>query len=397
MESQQHRVGHAAPHDKNLNVVYLVNFLAPDNVSICRHWRKLSGNLFVLVSVPMEGNRKWAPDHDGLNVIVQKTWTQNKRDVHPSGYEDVNYVHFPWDTYHQLRSLRPDVVVTSELGVRSMMAALFCKLNPRTKHVIQVSTSEHIERSRDSWIRRTQRQQLLKCADAVTYHGDSCKRYLKRLGVPGYRLFRWDYSADSSKPYRGELSDRPSARTSIAFLTVGQLIERKGVMTALQQLIGYAKARPALSIHWTLVGGGPQESEMKAIQTPTNLRREYRGNCNADQIRDAYRDHELMLFPTLGDEWGLVVDEAMHSGLVVLGSDKAPACECLIEDGVNGFVYNPDDEATLWKRLDHWGSMESREKLSMRSTARLSVLDRTPQCSAIQIANVISRLGVSNR
>jgi glycosyltransferase involved in cell wall biosynthesis len=375
-----------------LNVVYLVNFLAPDLVEICRQWGRLVGRLDVLVSVPMEGNRAWTPSHGDVNVTVQRTWTISRIDRHPSGYQDVNFVHIPLDTYRQLRRLKPAVIVSAEMGARSWMASIYRMVHRRVKHIVAVSTSEHIERSRDGRLRRLLRRWLLRRADAVTFHGDSCRQYLVGLGVPQEKLHPWNYAADPSKPYRGELAVQEASRQAISLLTVGQLIERKGLLVACEQLKEWATQNPDVAVHWTLVGDGPLKDELSRQPLPPNLRIHMSGNCGTEEIQAAYREHSVMLFPTLGDEWGLVVDEAMHSGLVVIGSQFAQSCCVLIQDGTNGFVYQPTESDSLGKKLNAWTMMSTEARMQMRVASRQSVVNRTPEASAKQIAMVIQRL-----
>ncbi len=368
-------------------IVYLTNFLSPDIVDICRHWSAAADDLTILVSVPMEGNRSWTPDEQGLNVRVQKTWTMTRTDRHPSGYRDVNYVHLPLDTFSQLRRRRPDVIVSTELGARSMIAAAYRRLNGRCRHIIAVNTSQHIEASRRGRLRDFQRRRLLRRADLVTFNGPSGRDFLSDLGVPTDKLYPWNYAADPEKIYRGPIV--PSDDGRVCLLTVGQLIERKGVTEALQDLIAMASEVPKLRIHWTLFGGGPLLDPMKSAKTPENLTVDFSGNCDAGQIRRAYRDHQVMLFPTLGDEWGLVVDEALHSGLVVIGSRFAQACTTLIRDGVNGWVYDPHGSESLRASVLAWANTNAEARLAMRHRARHSVVDQTAETAARQIRDAI--------
>ena len=59
-----------------------------------------------------------------------------------------------------------------------------------------------------------------------------------------------------------------------------------------------------------------------------------------------------MLFPTLSDTWGLVVNEAMAMGLPVLGSVKSQAVTELIEDGVSGWWFDPTSPQDLERAVD---------------------------------------------
>ncbi|MCC9641528.1 glycosyltransferase family 4 protein [Rhodopirellula sp. JC740] len=381
----------------NATVVYLLNFLAPDVIAITQAWNQKVGKLIVLISVAMEGNRSWAPDDGGLDVREQRTWTRTRIDRHPGGYEDVNYVHFPLDTMSQLRRAKPEVVVSAELGMRSMLSAAHCTLSGwfglrhrRCKLVLAVSTSPWIESSRSGRLRRIQRRWLLRCADRVTYHGPECQQWLLDLGVSADRLAPFQYAADPTKIYRDELQAHASDQVRV--VTVGQLIDRKGVREGLRQMIEVASSNPTLRLQWTLVGGGPLLDEIQSAATPANLTVRCLGNCTAEQIRDAYRDHEVMFFPTRGDEWGLVVDEALHSGLVVIGNPRAQAVGTLVKDGVNGWICPVDDTASLGSALTTFSVMSGDERMTMREQARSSVSDRTPEHAADQITAVIDQL-----
>lgn len=373
-----------------LRVVYLTNFVSPDIVQICQNWADRLRQLTLLVSVPMEGNRNWTATDASLDVRVQKTWTRTRVDRHPSGYRDINYVHVPLDTYRQLRKLRPDIIVSTELGARSIVSAAYRNMNPDCRHIIAVNTSEHIESSRNGRLRNWQRRCLLRTADAVTYNGPSCRDFLVDLGVPTERLSEWMYAADPHKIHPGELQH--SDGNPIRLLTVGQLIERKGVAMALEGLIAAAGRFPGVRLHWTVIGDGPLATTMKQTRTPENLTVEYRGHCDADQIRNAYRDHELMLFPTMGDEWGLVTDEALHSGLAVVGSIHAQSVTTLVRDHHNGWRYDPNRADALPEVLGHWIGHDLDERMAIRHQARQSVSGRTPTRAAEQICEAMSRI-----
>lgn len=387
---------------KEAKVVYLLNFFAPDVVSICSAWKRKVGQLVVLVSVAMEGNRSWKVDHADLDVRLQKTLTRERQDHHPGGYSDVNYVHIPLDTLRQLKKANPHVVVSAEMGMRSILAAVHCLKSGwfglrkrRCKLVIAVSTTPWIEASRSGWLRSFQRRQLLRLADHVTFHGPECKDFLRELGVGDARMSPFHYAADPSKIYRGPLRSPESGKPTdklVRILTVGQLIPRKGVREGLQGLIQVAQKHPEYSWHWSVLGDGPMMNELVSVALPQNLQVAFRGNCSANELKEAYREHELLFFPTLGDEWGLVVDEALHSGLAILGNPTAQSVTTLIKDEFNGWIYDPNDIQTLESALISMANRSTETRLQMREQARQSVFDRTPEASADQITEVIDLL-----
>jgi len=372
------------------HVVFLVNFVAPNLLGVFQQLAARVKKFTVVSSVPVESNREWKPETDGLDVRVQRTWTITRNAVHPSGYQEPNYIHIPLDTFGQLRGLKPDVVVSLELGARSLFSNLYRRLHPRTVHVAAVLASERSEAGRGG-IRGVMRRSLLKLVDGVTYNGPSCKRYLLSLGVDESKLSSWDYAADPRKAYRGPLPKctRHGQSKALNVLTVGQLSERKGITQAAAAMCRIASAMSEQTIHWSLVGGGPLREELSSMARPRNLQINLVGHCDPVHLRDYYRDSDVMLFPTLGDEWGLVVDESFASGLPVIGSCHSQACQTLIRNGYNGFVFDPENESSLIAAFDQWSKLGSEEYTAMRAAARECVVGRTPTKSALQMLDAI--------
>ena len=374
------------------HVVFLVNFLAPNHIAVCEELRRRCRRLTVLCSVAMEGNRDWTPDWKGLDVRVQKTWTLTRNVEHPGGYHDVNYVHIPTDTFSQLRGLRPDAVVSLELGARTAMAATYQRMTRRCAMVISVNASERSEAGRGV-LRRVTRKRLLRTADWVTYNGPSCQRYLRSLGADPERMSPWDYAADPDKPFRGEIESRNTQRceNSLRVLTVGQLSQRKGVSGAIEHLSRWASDHSNIMLHWHLLGNGPMEASLRSFNHPENLRLHFHGHCDSDQIQNHYRDCDVLLFPTLTDEWGLVVDESLHSGLPVIGSIHSQAVTTLITESKNGFRYDPGDADSLSVAFESFARLDADQRLQMRHDARAGVTSRTPATSAAQLIHAIER------
>ena len=65
-----------------------------------------------------------------------------------------------------------------------------------------------------------------------------------------------------------------------------------------------------------------------------------------------YGSCDIFVFPTLADDWGVAVNEAMAASLPVLGSVYSQAVEELVRDGVNGWVSRPDDPAGMQRCLE---------------------------------------------
>ena len=380
-----------------LHVVFLVNFVAPNLIAVMQQLARRVEKLTILSSVEMETNRDWQTDWDGLNVIVQKTWTITRETKHPSGFQETNYIHLPLDTIRQLRRLDPHVVISLEMGARSIQSWIYCRfIRRRSTHVLSVYASQRSEAGRGV-IRNWFRKRLIRRATWVTHNGPSCRRLLIRYGADPDRMSAWDYAADPRKrtvsnsdtddPLPDQIqSNRFQFADSIRLLTVGQLSQRKGVTDALRQVSRFASTHPDQPITWNLVGDGPLKEEIESTSTPANLHIVLQGHLGVREIASAYASGDVLLFPTLADEWGLVVDEAMASGMPVIGSCHSQAVETLIEHGVSGWIYDPEEESSLQHVL-HEILQLPRESVMTISTAAFRVArHRTPERSADQLA-----------
>jgi glycosyltransferase involved in cell wall biosynthesis len=102
------------------------------------------------------------------------------------------------------------------------------------------------------------------------------------------------------------------------------------------------------------------------------------GHLNYDELRDLYMRHGILAFPTLSDEWGLVVLEAMAAGLPVLGSIHAQAVEELVQDGINGWTFDPVDNGEMDRAIERALATPAEVLNAMRARAMATVEHITP-------------------
>jgi glycosyltransferase involved in cell wall biosynthesis len=57
---------------------------------------------------------------------------------------------------------------------------------------------------------------------------------------------------------------------------------------------------------------------------PPNIRVRYEGEIKHERVREVFAHHDLFLFPTLGENFGHVISEALLAGCPVLTSDQTP-------------------------------------------------------------------------
>jgi glycosyltransferase involved in cell wall biosynthesis len=192
--------------------------------------------------------------------------------------------------------------------------------------------------------------------------GTPHKKYLRDLGLPFSAIFDGYDAVDNQ--YFGEQSNRVRqmpqyyrnlpglADKRTYFLASGRFIARKNFLGLLHAYAKYkAMCQQNQTNHWRLVilGDGPEKEmlceqihhlkiaedvSLPGVQPVTNLA-PYYGLAAA------------FIHPALQDQWGLVVNEAMASGLPVLVSNQAGCSSDLVESASVGFTFDPRDISGL--------------------------------------------------
>jgi glycosyltransferase involved in cell wall biosynthesis len=116
-----------------------------------------------------------------------------------------------------------------------------------------------------------------------------------------------------------------------------------------------------------LVGDGPyrQDLEKHFADTPTH----FVGYMTGQTLASAFASADAFVFPSRTETLGLVLLEAMAAGCPVIAAN-AGGIPDIVTDGVNGYLFDPDDEngaiAATQRLLSHAGECEM-----MRQNARL--------------------------
>jgi hypothetical protein len=322
---------------RTARVALLTNFVAPYRVPLFRALARSLGALKIFIATKMETNRSWSGDWDDLDVEVLRSWSVRETSRHPHAFDDPTVVHFPYGALERLRHERPDVVVSGQLGASSLLAALHCAMHAPAKLVLWLTLSEVSELGRGGF-RRALRRRLLARADAVMVNGESGARYAQTLGVTEDRIFRVHQAVDAAA-----FADLPRSEpaSALRLLFVGSPEPRKGLLPFVSQLADCAAAHPERAIELRVAGVDALEPALPAL--PANLGIRLLGRLPYDAMPALYADADLLVFPTLADEWGLVANEAMSAGLPVLGSVYSQAVLELVDDGRTGWTFRPDD------------------------------------------------------
>jgi glycosyltransferase involved in cell wall biosynthesis len=91
-----------------------------------------------------------------------------------------------------------------------------------------------------------------------------------------------------------------------------------------------------------------------------------------------YAHAGAFVHPAMEEPWGLVINEAMACGLPVLSSRNVGAAEELVDEGVNGWVFDPANVADMTAGLCKIAEMSDEARLAMAAASARILEERCP-------------------
>lgn len=180
-----------------------------------------------------------------------------------------------------------------------------------------------------------------------------------------------------------------SEHRPMRIVIVGQLLPRKNVAGSVEYLGEHFPPDRFLDLR--IIGTGPTGVELakRVSRLPRNLRVSLRGYCEPEELLHEYHWADALLFPTLHDDWGLVVNEAFASGLPVLGSDAAGAVLELVSEGVHGFVFKAGDARQMTEAISRFYDLKASERRAMSTCCRQAASQLTSQGLASALLSMV--------
>lgn len=296
--------------------------------------RRSKVDLHAWFNVVREADRSWTVD--------ESEWEFNGSYIKPRKALG-RTVYLPFE---QLASNRPDMII-QEYATPSMVLGF--SIARRTDARITFRGLPTF----DSWVKRNKGKEILKnilfrAADGAKTAGPDGVAMFEKYGMPKNRIFEVTQSVDVPL-FASSAEVSPITRvdhrnrlgiTGCAFIYVGRLWQKKGLDTLICAYRRLIEEGQCISL--IIVGDGVDETRYKK-QTADLPNVVFTGFIQQDALPLYYALADVFVFPTLGDPNGLVVEEAMASGLPVITSSAAGDIEQRVVEGVSGYIFEPED------------------------------------------------------
>lgn len=215
---------------------------------------------------------------------------------------------------------------------------------------------------------------LTRYCDAVHSISEYNRIWLEAFGFDPARIIHHPIGIDITRfqprtgQYKQQGNDEP-----VTIVTVGRLVQEKGMGYALEALAGVRKQRPNLPVRYRILGGGPLENSLRVQAKHLGLDDivEFMGPQDQAVVRSVLAQADLFLLPSVAEALPVSIMEAMACGLPVVATEVGSVAE-LVKDGHTGRLVPPADSKALARALLEM--LDRRESWSKLGSAGRSLV-----------------------
>jgi glycosyltransferase involved in cell wall biosynthesis len=273
---------------------------------------------------------------------------------------DLSPKEFQKRMFSVLDDFAPDALVVPGWGYRGALLALNWGLSNQVP-VICMSESTPWDEVRNP-IKELIKRRIIGLFSSALVGGTPHRAYMQELGMTADRIFLGYDAVDNG--FFMEKSEELGARSLELekqkrpyFLASARFIEKKNLFRLLRAYALYRKEaeRRASSVQgqavWNLLllGDGLLRAQLEQLRLDLGLNdcAQMPGFKQYEELPSYYAQAGAFIHASTTEQWGLVVNEAMASGLPVLVSNRCGCAADLVKEGENGWTFDPANEEQI--------------------------------------------------
>lgn len=157
-------------------------------------------------------------------------------------------------------------------------------------------------------------------------------------------------------------------------LYLGRLVEKKGLESLIN---GFAEFSKNSDYKLIIAGFGNLEAKMKKLVNKKKLHDKviFTGKVGLPKKKALFENSEMLIVPSdsisglpVSEGMPVTILEGLYFGKLVVASSQTN-CEDIIENGVNGFVFEATGSESIVEILDKVSRLDSKEKNTIRTNA----------------------------
>lgn len=300
--------------------------------------------------------------------------------------------------FQALDEISPDcIAIGGWAAAESAAALLWAYENGCPCMIMSESQAFDAKRSRSAeWIKK----QIVKLCNAALVGGYTHKQYMQDLGMAD-DLISLGYNAVDNEHFKthAAAARQNADRLRVEFdlpdrfiLASGRFIEKKNFPRLIR---AYAEAKKAVPDAPSLVilGDGKERAIIEAEIAATAMQDSITlaGFRTYEQLPALYALSEGFVHVSFVEQWGLVINEAMSTGVPVIASQACGAASTVISQGKSGFLVDATKTASIADGLTKLFQMSPEERKTMGANAADAIAEWGPDRFGEGFARAISQ------
>jgi glycosyltransferase involved in cell wall biosynthesis len=321
-----------------------------------------------------------------------------------------------------LEEVNPDVVAVNGWNNFGSLAAVNCCVERRIPMVVMSESA--VQDEARIWWKEMIKRRIVDFYSAALVGGQRHVEYLVELGMPRDRIFTGYDVVDNAHFARRALEIRNSKseiRTKYGFpenyfLASARFIEKKNLPRLITAYAEYRERSQRTGVTdpgynrgalWDLVllGDGPMRETLNSQLSTLNLHSHVHlpGFKQYGELPVYYALANAFVHASTTEQWGLVVNEAIASGLPVIVSERCGCVPELVQG--NGFTFDPMEEHELASMLFKMATLSDDDRRRLGDASYMIAAKFSPErfgegldCSArVAMELAAKRFGVIDR
>jgi glycosyltransferase involved in cell wall biosynthesis len=328
--------------------------------------------LHVLACSARETARQWSLDENrryGFEVLPGLRW---HRDTVTNHYANPSVI-------TRLLALGPAVAILNDFSPTMALAAAFARLRGLPYGVRTDGVPETDPGTR-SGVHRLLRRAVIPGAVFGLGPSLGSRDLLQNYGLKG--PFGLSPLFPAWRPH-----EAPSEERRFDLLFCGSLNEEvKGARFFTDVVVDCAARGTTPRVR--IVGDGPLREEMRGRFAEAGVDAHFDGFLQQEALAEAYGSARLFLFPSRGDVWGIVVQEALQSGTVVVASPHSGVARELVQPHRCGLVLPLDVAA--WTEAVLALLADQAAQAQLRAAGRVAMRDFSAERAAAAYSSTLA-------
>ena len=254
-----------------------------------------------------------------------------------------------------IHDFNPDIIMVGEFGPDCIIALLYRKFMRKKYKIISICDDSYnmvAENNDFSLIHKYLRKIITPHIDDLILVEPKVTKWYQETYDKGFffPIIKNETTARAEYknvlPLSKTIAEENDLVDKYIFLFVGRLVAIKNINTILSSFISLNAKNAVLVI----IGDGIERKNLEKISEKHSDRIIFTGRLEGADLLKWYNVADCFILASYQEPFGAVTNEALLAGCKGLISEKAGS-QCLIDNGKNGYTFNPYDTNELTKKM----------------------------------------------